>query len=138
MKTLWLIAAFVVASCSWCATPAIAGIEAELTLAEKAGKVEGVRLLWAEVRLTGIADCPTSGSVTIVFTSPDEDRFVSSEFEAPWRSCSRYAGDDGKRGTARTRAYRTVKTGKRIARGIWRVAVKAGETVLATGEYEVR
>lgn len=140
MKKLMIYAAMCAASCAT-VRPAFAALSADLTIVEKQGKNAGVSLMYAEVLVSGIADCPTEGSVTIVFTSPNEKAFVSSEFEAPWRACSADPDDsdgDRKRGTARTRAYRTVKTGKRHAVGVWKVQVKAGNLVLASGEYEVR
>ena len=113
--------------------PAFASISADLTLVEKGGK------LYANVLVSGIADCPVEGSVTITFTSPSKD-FESSSFEAKWRSCSADPDDsdhDGKVGTAHTKAYRTVRSGKRVALGTWKVTVKAGDLVLATSEYKV-
>lgn len=120
-----------VAAASCTVRPAFASISADLTLTVTGGK------LWAYVGLKGIADCPTTGSVTVEFTSPDETLFVSSSYEAPWRSCALETGE------ARTRAYRTLawtnQKGKRYtAIGTWKVRVLTGTTVLAEGAYTVK
>jgi len=112
------------------ASAAMASVTAELQLAEKGNK------LWANIALNGIADCPTSGSVTVEFTSPNE-MFESSSYEAPWKSCSKDAGQ------ARTRAYRTLswksEKGKTYrAVGVWKVRVLSGDKVLAESSYEVK
>lgn len=112
------------------ASLALAQLTATVKMVEKDGK------LWANVYLAGIADCPTSGSVTVEWKSPNEI-FVDSSYEAPWRSCSL------DHGTARTRAYRsltwTSEKGKvHRATGTWHVTVKAGEKVIVEGDYEVK
>jgi len=93
--------------------------------------------LQASVKMAGIEDCPTTGSVTIEFASPDRKKFQSQSIEAPWRSCSKYKDDDGTSGTARTRARITVRRKSGDSLGTWKVTVKAGDTVLATAEYKV-
>jgi len=104
---------------------AVAKLSVDLTLDETDGR------LWARVALAGIADCPTNGSVTVVFTSPNANT-ESSKYEASWRSCATTVG------SARTRAYRTVRRSNgTIATGTWTVSIVSGTTVLATGTYEV-
>ena len=137
MKNTLLAFAVLAVLCT--AAPARASLTADLKVSEKETHgVKGTRL-WAEVYLSGIADCPTTGSVTIVFTSPDEKTSVSSEFEVPWKSCSKYDDDEnpGHAGTARTWAFRTVRFKGHTVVGVWKVTVKAGDTVLASSEYKV-
>jgi hypothetical protein len=127
MNTL-LMMVLLIASCV--ARPAFASVTAALTLTETGTRIE------ARVGLAGIADCPTSGSVTIEWTSPDK-LFVNSTYEAHWRSCAMDTGE------ARTWAYRTLTytdpAGKKHrAAGVWKVRVLAGDVVLATGSYEVK
>lgn len=112
------------------ARQAVAAVTAELSIVEKGKRIE------ARVHLAGIADCPTTGSVTIEWTSPDKF-FVDTKFEAPWRSCALDTGE------ANTWAYRTVDLkdvdGKhRRAVGIWKVRVLAGDKVMAEGSIEVK
>lgn len=106
-----------------------AALTASLSMTVTGGK------LWANVSLVGIADCPTTGSVTVEWTSPNPV-FDSSTYEAPWSSCTQGSG------TARTSAYRTVRyitNGKAFkATGVWRVRILAGATVLAEGSFEVK
>lgn len=129
MRTMILWAALA-ASCA--GRPAFAALSATLDVQEN-----GQGQLQASVELAGIEDCPTTGSVTIVFTSPNPKEFMSKSIEAPWRSCSKYVDEDGRSGTARTRARITVRRKSGDSVGVWKVTVKAGDTVLATGAYTV-
>jgi hypothetical protein len=114
-----------------CASAASAELSATVVMQERGAR------LWASVTLAGIEGCPTAGTVVVEWTSPS-DLYESSQYEAPYRGCS----PDG--GTARTRAYRTVRgltwKGKELApaRGVWRVRVLSSGKVLATAGYEVR
>lgn len=125
MKKFMSVVALVMA-CGY----ATAAIKCDLSVVEKGKRIE------AHCALSGIADCPTTGSVTVEWTSPDK-WFGNSTYEAKWRSCTH---DDG---LTNTWAYRTVDMkdtdGKhRRAVGVWKVRIMSGETVLAEGQIEVK
>lgn len=127
-----LLAAVLMVSCIGGARPAFAAVTATVSVTENDNGQ-----LQASVKMAGIEDCPTTGSVTIEFTSPNPKKFQSQSVEAPWRSCSKYKDDDGTSGTARTRARITVRRKSGDSVGTWKVTVKAGNTILATAEYKV-